>query len=108
MNGFRPPPPQEQDPQRPYRISTSDAGLPLAEIAAAPQSPDDDPTVAVRCCDATGRSTRRRCARYFANLASRGLRLDELVTETIGLEEINEGYTRLTDGSVARLVVTNP
>jgi S-(hydroxymethyl)glutathione dehydrogenase/alcohol dehydrogenase len=46
---------------------------------------------------------------YFASLASRGLlRLDELVTETIGLEEINEGYTRLRDGSVARLVVTNP
>ncbi|MFH5824552.1 zinc-binding dehydrogenase [Georgenia sp. AZ-5] len=46
---------------------------------------------------------------YFASLASRGLlRLDELVTETIRLEEINEGYQRLKDGSAARLVVTNP
>jgi S-(hydroxymethyl)glutathione dehydrogenase / alcohol dehydrogenase len=46
---------------------------------------------------------------YFASLASRGLlRLNELVTETISLEEINEGYRRLKDGSVARLVVTNP
>jgi S-(hydroxymethyl)glutathione dehydrogenase/alcohol dehydrogenase len=46
---------------------------------------------------------------YFAGLATRGLlRLDELVTETIGLDEINEGYERLKDGSVARVVVTNP
>jgi S-(hydroxymethyl)glutathione dehydrogenase/alcohol dehydrogenase len=46
---------------------------------------------------------------YFAGLATRGLlRLDELVTETIGLDEINEGYQRLKDGSVARIVVTNP
>lgn len=45
---------------------------------------------------------------YFAGLASRGLlRLEELVTETIGLEEINDGYRRLKEGSVARLVVTN-
>lgn len=46
---------------------------------------------------------------YFAGLASRGLlRLEELVTETISLEEINDGYRRLKEGSVARLVVTNP
>lgn len=46
---------------------------------------------------------------YFANLASRGLlRLNELVTETISLEEINEGYRRLKEGSAARIVVTNP
>lgn len=46
---------------------------------------------------------------YFAGLATRGLlRLDELVTETIGLDEINEGYQRLKDGSVARVVVANP
>ena len=46
---------------------------------------------------------------YFAGLASRGLlRLNELVTETITLDEINEGYQRLKDGSVARVVVTNP
>lgn len=46
---------------------------------------------------------------YFAGLASRGLlRLDELVSETIALEQINEGYQRLKDGNVARIVVTNP
>jgi S-(hydroxymethyl)glutathione dehydrogenase/alcohol dehydrogenase len=46
---------------------------------------------------------------YFAGLARRGLlRLDDLVTETIRLEEINEGYGRLKDGRVARVVVTNP
>jgi S-(hydroxymethyl)glutathione dehydrogenase / alcohol dehydrogenase len=46
---------------------------------------------------------------YFANLASRGLlRLDQLVTKTISLEEINDGYEHLKNGSVARVVVTNP
>ena len=46
---------------------------------------------------------------FFAGLATRGLlRMDELVTETIALEEINEGYQRLKDGNVARIVVTNP
>lgn len=46
---------------------------------------------------------------YFAGLASRGLlRLGELVSETVTLGEINEGYERLKGGSVARVVVTNP
>lgn len=45
---------------------------------------------------------------FFASLETRGLlRLDELITDTISLEEINEGYRRLKDGSVARLVVVN-
>ncbi|QCU79658.1 alcohol dehydrogenase (plasmid) [Citricoccus sp. SGAir0253] len=44
---------------------------------------------------------------FFAGLASRGLlHLNELVTETIGLDEINEGYQRVRDGKVARLVIT--
>lgn len=45
---------------------------------------------------------------YFASLENRGLlRLGELITETISLEQINEGYQRLKEGSVARLVVVN-
>lgn len=45
---------------------------------------------------------------FFASLEARGLlRLDELITDTISLEEINEGYRRLKEGSVARLVVVN-
>jgi S-(hydroxymethyl)glutathione dehydrogenase / alcohol dehydrogenase len=46
---------------------------------------------------------------FFAVLEARGLlRLDELITETIALEEINDGYRRLKEGSVSRLVVVNP
>lgn len=46
---------------------------------------------------------------FFAGLESRGLlRLGELVSETISLDQINEGYRRLKEGSVSRLVVVNP
>lgn len=46
---------------------------------------------------------------FFAGLEERGLlRLGELITETIALEEIDEGYRRLKQGSVSRLVVVNP
>lgn len=46
---------------------------------------------------------------FFAGLEARGLlRLGELISETIFLEQINEGYKRLKEGSVARLVVVNP
>lgn len=46
---------------------------------------------------------------YFATLEANGLlRLDELISDTIPLGEINEGYTRLKEGGVARLVVVNP
>jgi S-(hydroxymethyl)glutathione dehydrogenase/alcohol dehydrogenase len=34
------------------------------------------------------------------------LRLDELVTKTIALSEINQGYAAMSDGSAARVVVT--
>lgn len=46
---------------------------------------------------------------FFAGLEMRGLlRLGELITETISLEDINDGYRRLNEGSVSRLVVMNP
>lgn len=46
---------------------------------------------------------------FFAGLEERGLlRLSELVSDTIALMEINEGYRRLKEGSVSRLVVVNP
>jgi S-(hydroxymethyl)glutathione dehydrogenase/alcohol dehydrogenase len=43
---------------------------------------------------------------YFLDLYRDGrLKLDELVSNRIALEEINEGYDAITDGSVARSVV---
>ncbi len=43
---------------------------------------------------------------YFLDLYRSGrLKLDELVSNRITLEEINEGYEAITDGSVARSVV---
>ncbi|RSZ63819.1 alcohol dehydrogenase [Corynebacterium hylobatis] len=46
---------------------------------------------------------------FFAGLEARGLlRLDELISETIALEDINDGYRRLKEGAVSRLVVVNP
>lgn len=46
---------------------------------------------------------------YFARLEERGmLNLDELITDTIALHEINDGYRRLKEGAVSRLVVVNP
>lgn len=46
---------------------------------------------------------------FFAGLEARGLlRLEELISDTIALHEINDGYRRLKEGSVSRLVVVNP
>lgn len=46
---------------------------------------------------------------YFARLEANGLlRLDELISDTISLDDINDGYTRLKEGKVSRLVVVNP
>jgi S-(hydroxymethyl)glutathione dehydrogenase/alcohol dehydrogenase len=43
---------------------------------------------------------------YFADLYADGrLKLDELVSSRIGLDEINEGYAQITDGGIARSVV---
>ena len=43
---------------------------------------------------------------YFADLYADGrLKLDELVSSRIGLDEINEGYAQIIDGSIARSVV---
>jgi S-(hydroxymethyl)glutathione dehydrogenase/alcohol dehydrogenase len=43
---------------------------------------------------------------YYLDLYRRGeLMLDELVSQRIPLDEINEGYAAISDGSVARSVV---
>jgi S-(hydroxymethyl)glutathione dehydrogenase/alcohol dehydrogenase len=43
---------------------------------------------------------------YFADLYADGrLKLDELVSSQIGLDEINDGYAQIADGGIARSVV---
>jgi S-(hydroxymethyl)glutathione dehydrogenase/alcohol dehydrogenase len=44
---------------------------------------------------------------YFIDLYMQGrLKLDELVSQRIPLEQINDGYAQISDGGIARSVVT--
>ena len=48
----------------------------------------------------------RRDLPYFVDLYLSGrLKLDELVSNRIPLDEINEGYAAIGDGAIARTVV---
>ncbi|MDR2254992.1 MAG: Zn-dependent alcohol dehydrogenase [Arthrobacter sp.] len=55
-----------------------------------------------------GHSNLKRDIPMYAELYRQGrFKLDELITKTISLSQIDEGYEALKDGSIARVVVTD-